>query len=76
MTRGEEWYASDHATFAMRGIPAIAIASSELMGETIRLTHTPHDTPDKVGMEVVEGMIDFITEVVKRLTKVEHYPNN
>ncbi len=70
MTTGEEWYASDHTIFAMRGVPALAIASSELMGETIRLTHTPHDTPDKVGMELVEGMIDFITEVVKRLTKI------
>jgi len=64
MTAGEEWYASDHTLFAMRGVPAIAIASSELMGETIRLTHTPDDTPDKVDLGLIEGMIDFIADLV------------
>ena len=67
MTRGEEWYASDHTLFAMRGVPSIAIASSELMGETIQVTHTPYDTPDKVDVKLVEGMIDFITGVIKRI---------
>lgn len=70
MTTGEEWHASDHTIFAMRGVPAIAIASSELMGETIQLTHTPHDTQDKVDLSLVDGIIDFITDVVKRLAEI------
>ena len=58
--RGEEWYASDHSMFAAQGVPCLVFASSDLMTETTRLTHTPQDTLEEVDFALVENMVDTI----------------
>ncbi len=45
---GPAWYQSDHAIFAMRGRPALAITSEPLGDIMASLFHTAADTPDQV----------------------------
>jgi aminopeptidase YwaD len=45
---GPVWYQSDHAIFAMRGRPALAITSEPLGDLMASLFHTAADTPDQV----------------------------
>lgn len=65
--RGEEWYASDHSMFAAQGVPCLVFASSDLMTETTRLTHTPQDTVEQVDFTLVENMVDAICRLLHEL---------
>lgn len=59
---GPEWYESDHAIFAMRGIPSLAITSAgahELMTNVI---HTDRDTPRMVDPAILAGVAEFVLE--------------
>jgi aminopeptidase YwaD len=62
--RGPEWFQSDHAIFAMRGRPALAITTEhvqEMLGE---LFHSAADTPDQVDIDLVVGIASAIEELV------------
>lgn len=55
-TRAAPWFESDHAIFAMHGIPALAITSEDvhaLMGD---LAHTPADDLDVLDLAVLEDV--------------------
>lgn len=61
---GPEWFQSDHAIFAMRGRPALAITTEhvqEMLGE---LFHSAADTPDQVDIDLVVGIALAIEELV------------
>jgi len=40
LLEGEQWYSGDHGIFAFQNIPCIAVTSSDMFTETIKLTHT------------------------------------
>ncbi len=66
-TVGDQWIAGDHAVFAFRGIPCVAVTSSNLMERVVQLSHTAADT---VG-EVDVGLLDATAEVVAKLAAAE-----
>ena len=66
MTTGEQWYAGDHAVFAFRGIRCIAVTSSNLMEEVIRLTHTQQDTVELVDGDLLEETASVVAEILTR----------
>lgn len=66
MTTGDQWYAGDHAVFAFRGIQCIAVTSSNLMEEVIRLTHTPQDTVELVDGSLLEETASVVAEILVR----------
>jgi aminopeptidase YwaD len=62
--RGPDWYQSDHAIFAMRGRPALAITTEyvqEMLGE---LFHSAADTPDQVDIDLVVGIAEALEELI------------
>lgn len=62
--RSEPWYESDHAIFAMQGIPAVAITSEhvhELLGS---LAHTAADTLDVLDLAVLEDVATALPDLV------------
>jgi Zn-dependent M28 family amino/carboxypeptidase len=52
----EPWFESDHAIFAMRGIPALAITSQDVHALLGGLAHTAADTLDVVDLTVLEQL--------------------
>jgi aminopeptidase YwaD len=61
----EPWYESDHSSFAMRGIPAIAVSST---GHA-KVLHTPQDTLDWLSPEKLEEAFRFVWQLAGKLTK-------
>ncbi|MDJ0960941.1 MAG: M28 family peptidase [Acidimicrobiia bacterium] len=65
LVSGPEWFQSDHAIFAMRGHPALAM-TTELVDEMLdTLFHAPTDTPDQVDVallvDIAAGLENLIT---------------
>jgi aminopeptidase YwaD len=61
---GPDWYQSDHAIFAMRGRPALAITTEyvqEMLGE---LFHSAADTSDQVDIDLVVGIAQALEELI------------
>lgn len=57
---GEPWFESDHAVFAMRGIPAIAITTAAPFDLLKRITHAPDDGPARIDPAVLADVARFI----------------
>ena len=55
------WPESNHSTFAMRGVPAIALGSEGMRC----LAHSTDDTLDKVNPAKLEEVIALVTEIVE-----------
>lgn len=61
---GPEFYQSDHAIFAMRGRPAVAI-TTELVDEMLEtLFHSADDTPSQVDIGLVVDAADAIANLI------------
>ncbi len=62
---GKRWIAGDHTMFAFRGIPCIAVTSSNLTEAVVDLTHTAADTVDNVDGTLIESAADAIAEIIR-----------
>lgn len=62
---GPQWPQSDHMVFAMRGIPALAVASENLTWLATEITHTPRDTPDLADPAIVVGIAELLREIAE-----------
>lgn len=60
---GEPWISGDHSIFAFRGVPSIALSSSDLLSAVMALTHTTEDT----GQHVDTALLDLAAEDALRL---------
>jgi len=65
----EPWYQSDHAWFAMHGVPAVAVTSEKFMDLTTEITHTPADSIEKVDIGRIYGITCAMEELIKRLNE-------
>ena len=54
----ESWWESDHAIFAMRGIPAVAITSEGVHDLFTTVAHTGGDTLEIVDIGVLAGIVE------------------
>lgn len=59
---GPEWYESDHAIFAMRGIPSLAITSAGAHETLTNVIHTDRDTPRMVDPAILADVAEFVVE--------------
>jgi aminopeptidase YwaD len=57
---GDPWYESDHAVFAMRGIPSLALTTDAPVALAKRLAHAPGDTVDSVDPDVLASVTTFL----------------
>lgn len=64
---GEPWYAGDHAAFAFRGVPCIAVTSSDIFAGGLNDTHTMRDTIDTVDVKLISETASFLTDVVGKM---------
>ncbi|MDO5845732.1 MAG: M28 family peptidase [Methanocorpusculum sp.] len=65
---GAEWYAGDHAVFAFRGTPCMAVASSDLFEGGLSATHTMKDTPETVDSGRISCAAEYIAGFISCLT--------
>lgn len=61
---GPQWPASDHMIFAMRGVPAVAITSTDFATASRVYSHTPADVPEILDYDLLAATAHFIAEVV------------
>lgn len=54
----EPWWESDHAIFAMRGIPAVAITSEGVHDLFTTVAHTGRDTLKVVDIDILVGIVE------------------
>ena len=59
-TRIPPWWESDHAIFAMRGIPAIAITSEGVHDLFTSVAHTDGDTLEIIDIDVLDGIVEVL----------------
>ncbi len=55
------------AIFAFRGIPALAVTSSDLRDRVMKLSHTPLDTTDKVDPALLDRTATFMASLIRSL---------
>lgn len=60
----DPWFESDHAIFAMRDIPAVAVTSQDVHQLLGGLAHTPADTLDVLDLDVLEDVVVAIPELL------------
>ncbi|PKQ36933.1 MAG: hypothetical protein CVT59_10160 [Actinobacteria bacterium HGW-Actinobacteria-1] len=64
---GPQWPASDHMVFAMKGTPAMAIASAELTRIAGEIAHTQADTPDLADPTLMDEIVAFLLGFIEEL---------
>ena len=62
---GPSWPQSDHMVFAMAGLPAIALTSSDLETLMREVTHSSADTPDLVDLGLLEDAAQGIAALIQ-----------
>lgn len=65
IVRGDQWYAGDHCVFALKGIPSLAITSSDLFEGALEYTHTYKDTLNTIDIKLINITAKFIIDVIK-----------
>jgi aminopeptidase YwaD len=56
----EPWYESDHAMFAMRGIPSLALTSARPEDGLLEIVHTARDTLEVVDPAILAEVAAFL----------------
>jgi len=64
---GEPWWASDHALFAMRGVPSLALTSHDFARLCEEVTHTAADVPAVVAPSVLADAARFVAAMIRAL---------
>ncbi len=65
----EPWVESDHAIFAMQGIPAVAITSEDVHALLGGLAHTPADTLEVLDLDVLGRLAADLPDLLARLAR-------
>jgi len=69
VAEGPQWPASDHMIFAMRGVPALAVTSTDFATAAGRYAHTPADVPAILDYDLLAGTARFIAELVAAVSR-------
>ena len=67
LAEGPSWFQSDHAIFAMHGVPALAITSENFLELSTEYTHTARDLPELVDPGIVAEAAAFLADVIERI---------
>lgn len=67
VARGPEWPASDHMVFAMRGVPAVAVTSTDFASASGEYSHTPADAPGLLDYDLLAATANYVAELVARV---------
>ncbi len=64
VSEGPQWFQGDHAILAMKGVPAIAMASSDMAGFMAEYAHSERDTVDLADPELIARAALFVRDVI------------
>lgn len=67
LLEGGQWYSGDHAMFAFQGIPCIALTSSDMFTDALKVTHTKHDTAELVDISLLETLSQSVQNIIETL---------
>lgn len=67
IVKGNEWYSGDHYAFVLKGIPCLAVTSSDFFIGALEWTHTPKDTLDTIDPELITPTAKFLSELTNML---------
>ena len=67
MTIGPPWFESDHAIFASRGIPSLALTSADAH-ELASLLHGPKDTAERLDVDTLAATAEFVIDWLRSAT--------
>jgi aminopeptidase YwaD len=62
---GEQWYSGDHGIFAFQDIPCIAVTSSDMFTDLIKITHTQNDIIENIDMNLLKILRKSIESIIK-----------
>jgi aminopeptidase YwaD len=65
---GEPWMESDHAVFAMRGVPAVAVTSERVHDLLATIAHTEADSLDVVDLDRLARVASDLPELVSEVS--------
>lgn len=65
LLEGEQWYSGDHSMFIFQNIPCIAITSSDMFTDSIKLTHTKMDKDKIVDLDVLKTLSKSIENILE-----------
>jgi aminopeptidase YwaD len=69
LAEGPQWVQGDHSIYVMNGVPAIAIASSEMRAFMREYAHTERDTIDLADPGLVADAAHFISESIDAVAR-------
>ena len=69
--RAEPWIESDHALFALAGIPALALTSEDVHALLGGIAHTPRDTLDVLDLDLLVDVATALPELAALLREVD-----
>jgi aminopeptidase YwaD len=61
VTMGPPWFESDHAVFASRGIPSLALTSANAH-ELASVLHGPEDTVERLDVDTLAAAAEFVID--------------
>jgi aminopeptidase YwaD len=67
VTMGPAWFESDHAIFASRGIPSLALTSADAH-ELASLLHGPDDTIERLDVDTLAATAEFVIDWLRAAT--------
>jgi aminopeptidase YwaD len=67
VTMGPAWFESDHAIFASRGIPSLALTSADAH-ELASLLHSPEDTAERLDVDTLAATAEFVIDWLRAAT--------
>jgi len=67
LTNGPPWFESDHAIFASRGIPSLALTSADAH-ELAALLHGPEDTIERLDVDALAATAEFVIDWLQSAT--------
>lgn len=70
----DPWFESDHAIFALQGVPSVAITSEGAHELFATIAHTPRDSRDQVDTATLSRLIDFLETAVPALASAVAEP--
>ncbi len=71
IAEGEQWYQGDHMVFVQSGVPALALTTEYFSEICAHITHTAHDTPDKVDPARLASLAHALRDLLLALDRVE-----
>ncbi len=68
LVEGPPWPQGDHSLFALHGVPALAVTSSDAFFLASTVAHTERDLPGLVDPEALARVARFLAAMVERLS--------